>query len=35
MSNKQMSAAEIAKKSVQIAAKLCIYTDDIITVEEL
>ena len=31
----QMSAAEIAKKSVHIAAKLCIYTDDIITVEEL
>ena len=31
----QMSAAEIAKKSVQIAAKLCIYTDDIITVDEL
>ncbi len=30
-----MSAAEIAKKSVQIAAKLCIYTDDTITVEVL
>ncbi len=31
----KMSAAEIAEKSVQIAAKLCIYTDDIITVEVL
>ena len=30
-----MSAAEIAEKSVQIAAKLCIYTDDIIKVEVL
>lgn len=31
----EMGASEIARKSVQIAAKLCIYTDDIITVEEL
>jgi len=31
----KMSAAEIAEKSVQIAAKLCIYTDDTITVEVL
>ncbi len=30
-----MSAQEIATKSVQIAAKLCIYTDDIIKVEVL
>ncbi|MFA5447720.1 MAG: ATP-dependent protease subunit HslV [Sphaerochaeta sp.] len=30
-----MSAAEIAEKSVQIAAKLCIYTDDVIKVEVL
>jgi len=30
-----MSAPEIAQKSVEIAAKLCIYTDDTITVEVL
>jgi ATP-dependent HslUV protease subunit HslV len=30
-----LSAAEIAEKSVQIAAKLCIYTDDTIHVEVL
>ncbi|HZJ88238.1 MAG TPA: ATP-dependent protease subunit HslV [Sphaerochaeta sp.] len=30
-----LSAQEIAKQSVQIAAKLCIYTDDIIHVEVL
>jgi ATP-dependent HslUV protease subunit HslV len=30
-----MSAEEIARKSVQIAASVCIYTDDQINVEVL
>ncbi len=35
MANTDMSAREIAEKSMQIAADICIYTNDRVTLEEL
>lgn len=32
--NTDLSAAEIARKSLEIASELCVYTNDHITVEE-
>ena len=35
MENTDLSAREIAEKSLRIAGKICIYTNDQITIEEL
>ncbi|THB62650.1 MAG: HslU--HslV peptidase proteolytic subunit, partial [Spirochaetaceae bacterium] len=35
MANTKLSAAEIARQSLEIAGKICIYTNDRIILEEL
>jgi ATP-dependent HslUV protease subunit HslV len=35
MENTELSAREIAEKSLKIAGQICIYTNDQLTVEEL
>lgn len=35
MRNTQMSAAEIARESLQIASEICVYTNDSIVLEEI
>ncbi len=35
MENTEMSALEIAQKAMKIAADICIYTNDRVTIEEL
>jgi ATP-dependent HslUV protease subunit HslV len=35
MENTELSAREIAEKSLKIAGQICIYTNDQVTIEEL
>jgi ATP-dependent HslUV protease subunit HslV len=35
MENTELSAREIAEKSLRIAGQICIYTNDQLTIEEL
>jgi len=35
MENTELSAREIAEKSLKIAGQICIYTNDQLTIEEL
>jgi ATP-dependent HslUV protease subunit HslV len=35
MGNTELSAREIAEKSLRIAGQICIYTNDQVTIEEL
>jgi ATP-dependent HslUV protease subunit HslV len=35
MENTELSAREIAEKSLRIAGQICIYTNDQMTIEEL